>query len=80
MPKTRTVLVVVNYFFPYRSGLTTYTNTVAQSLRKANFDVEVFCYDIKDGVGDSNCKQVSLQELQQKADVLSLHTHGKVPS
>ena len=38
------------------------------------FDVEVICYDIKDGVGDANCKQVSLQELQQKTDVLSLHT------
>jgi D-3-phosphoglycerate dehydrogenase / 2-oxoglutarate reductase len=38
------------------------------------FDVEVLCYDIKDNVGDENCKQVSLKELQQKADVLSLHT------
>lgn len=38
------------------------------------FDVEVICYDIKAGVGDENCKQVSLEELQQKADVLSLHT------
>ena len=38
------------------------------------FDVDVICYDIKDGVGDANCKQVSLQELQQKTDVLSLHT------
>lgn len=38
------------------------------------FDVEVVCYDIKAGVGDENCKQVSLEELQQKADVLSLHT------
>jgi phosphoglycerate dehydrogenase-like enzyme/predicted enzyme related to lactoylglutathione lyase len=38
------------------------------------FDVEVICYDIKEGVGDENCKQVSLQELQKKTDVLSLHT------
>ncbi|RXP64499.1 hydroxyacid dehydrogenase [Lutibacter sp. HS1-25] len=38
------------------------------------FDVEVICYDIKEGVGDQNCKQVSLSELQEKADVLSLHT------
>lgn len=38
------------------------------------FDVEVLCYDILDNVGDENAKQVSLQELQQKADVLSLHT------
>ncbi len=38
------------------------------------FDVEVICYDIKDGVGDENCKQVTLKELQEKTDVLSLHT------
>ena len=38
------------------------------------FDVDVICYDIKEGVGDENCKQVSLEELQEKTDVLSLHT------
>ncbi len=38
------------------------------------FDVKVICYDIKDNVGDENCEQVSLEELQEKADVLSLHT------
>ena len=38
------------------------------------FDVEVICYDIKEDVGDENCKQVSLKELQEKTDVLSLHT------
>ncbi len=38
------------------------------------FDVTVLCYDIKNGVGDENCKQVSLEELQKKTDVLSLHT------
>ena len=38
------------------------------------FDVEVICYDIKENVGDENCKQVSLKELQEKTDVLSLHT------
>ena len=38
------------------------------------FDVEVICYDIKEGVGDENCTQVSLKELQEKTDVLSLHT------
>jgi D-3-phosphoglycerate dehydrogenase len=31
------------------------------------------CCDILPNVGDSNAKQVSLQEIQQKADVLSLH-------
>lgn len=44
----------------------------AKKLR--GFDVEVLCYDIKPNVGDENCRQVSLEELQQKADVLSLHT------
>ena len=37
------------------------------------FDVEVLCYDILDNVADINAKQVSLEELQQKTDVLSLH-------
>jgi D-3-phosphoglycerate dehydrogenase len=43
----------------------------AKKLR--GFDVEVLCYDIQDNVGDENTKQVTLEELQQKADVLSLH-------
>ncbi len=38
------------------------------------FDVDVICYDIKEGVGDENCKQVSLKELQEKTHILSLHT------
>ncbi|WP_424492979.1 2-hydroxyacid dehydrogenase [Salinimicrobium sp. GXAS 041] len=38
------------------------------------FDVEVLCYDIKENIGDENARQVSLQELQKKTDVLSLHT------
>jgi D-3-phosphoglycerate dehydrogenase len=43
----------------------------AKKLR--GFDVEVLCYDILENVGDANAKQVSLKELQLKADVLSLH-------
>lgn len=43
----------------------------AKKLR--GFDVEVLCYDIQENVDDSNAKQVSLEELQQKTDVLSLH-------
>lgn len=38
------------------------------------FDVTVLCYDIKPKVGDKNCRQVSLEELQSEADVVSLHT------
>ncbi|MGX7668892.1 2-hydroxyacid dehydrogenase [Flavobacterium pedocola] len=44
----------------------------AKKLR--GFDVEVLCYDILPEVGDENARQVSLQELQEKADVVSLHT------
>ncbi|GAB2763613.1 2-hydroxyacid dehydrogenase [Salinimicrobium soli] len=44
----------------------------AKKLR--GFDVKVLCYDILDGVGDEYARQVSLHELQQEIDVLSLHT------
>ncbi|QXP72913.1 hydroxyacid dehydrogenase [Tenacibaculum sp. AHE15PA] len=56
-------------------GLIGYGNmgkSFAKKLR--GFDVDVICYDIKPNVGDENCKQVSLKELQEKATVLSLHT------
>lgn len=43
----------------------------AKKLR--GFDTTVLCYDILENVGDENAKQVSLSELQEKADVLSLH-------
>ncbi|MCL4158597.1 UNVERIFIED_CONTAM: hypothetical protein GTU68_043071 [Idotea baltica] len=44
----------------------------AKKLR--GFDVDVLCYDIKQNVGDENCRQVSLSEIQEKSNVLSLHT------
>ena len=44
----------------------------AKKLR--GFDVQVLCYDIKPNVGDENCKQVSLSKLQEKTEVLSIHT------
>ena len=56
-------------------GLIGYGNmgkAFAKKLR--GFDVDVICHDIKPNVGDENATQVSLKELQQKADVLSLHT------
>lgn len=56
-------------------GLIGYGNmgkAFAKKLR--GFDVEVICYDIKEGVGDENCKQVALEELFKKTDVLSIHT------
>jgi len=56
-------------------GLIGYGNmgkAFAKKLR--GFDVELLCYDIRANLGDHNAKQVSLQELQKRADVLSLHT------
>ena len=37
------------------------------------FNVTTLCHDIKSNVGDENATQVSLKELQQRTDVLSLH-------
>jgi len=56
-------------------GLIGYGNmgkAFAKKLR--GFDVKVLCYDIIANLGDENCKQVSLDELQANADVLSIHT------
>ena len=55
-------------------GLIGYGNmgkAFAKKLR--GFDVNVLCHDIKTNVGDANAKQVILEELKAKADVLSLH-------
>jgi D-3-phosphoglycerate dehydrogenase len=38
------------------------------------FDCDVIFYDIKSGIGDAHARQVSLDELFLKTDVLSLHT------
>ena len=38
------------------------------------FNCTVFCYDIKDDVGNKNGTQVSLRTLQEMSDVVSLHT------
>jgi len=43
----------------------------AKKLR--GFEVEVLCYDLKPNVGDENAKQVSLEALQHKTQILSLH-------
>jgi D-3-phosphoglycerate dehydrogenase len=56
-------------------GLIGYGNMGKSFAKKLNgFDVDVICYDIKEGVGDQNATQVSLKELQERVDVLSLHT------
>jgi phosphoglycerate dehydrogenase-like enzyme/predicted enzyme related to lactoylglutathione lyase len=56
-------------------GLIGYGNmgkSFAKKLR--GFEVEVLCYDIKEDVGDENCRQTTLTEIQERADVLSIHT------
>ena len=44
----------------------------AKKLR--GFDVTVLCHDILPNMSDANATQVSLPELQERVDVLSLHT------
>jgi D-3-phosphoglycerate dehydrogenase len=44
----------------------------AKKLR--GFDVTVLCHDILPNMGNENATQVSLSELQERTDVLSLHT------
>jgi D-3-phosphoglycerate dehydrogenase len=38
------------------------------------FDVNVLCFDLKSDVSDANCSQTTLKKIQEKADVLSIHT------
>ncbi|MDC6350316.1 2-hydroxyacid dehydrogenase [Zeaxanthinibacter sp. PT1] len=55
-------------------GIIGYGNMGKAFARKLRgFEVEVICYDIKQGVGDENARQVSLDELRRKAEVVSLH-------
>lgn len=55
-------------------GIIGYGNTgKAFSKKLRGFDVEVIFHDIKDNLEDKNAKQVLLKELQDRADVLSLH-------
>lgn len=56
-------------------GIIGYGNTGKAFAKKLRgFEVAVLCYDIKPDVDDKNCKQVSLEELQIRADIVSLHT------
>ena len=55
-------------------GIIGYGNTgkaLAKKLR--GFDVEVIFHDIKNDLEDDNARQVPLEELKEKTDVLSLH-------
>lgn len=42
--------------------------------RLQGFDCEVLCYDIKPHVGNAYAQQVSLEEFQERCDIVSLHT------
>jgi len=56
-------------------GIIGYGNTgksFAKKLQGFN-NVKVLCYDILEGVGDHTAEQVSLEEVQKKAHVVSLH-------
>ena len=55
-------------------GIIGYGNMGKSFARKLRgFDVKVLCYDVLENIGNADAKQVSLQELQQQSDVLSLH-------
>ena len=45
----------------------------ALAKRLSGFDCEVIFYDVKPNLSDEFAKQVSLEELQANADILSLH-------
>jgi len=56
-------------------GIIGYGNTgksFAKKLTGFN-DVEILCYDIKPNLGDKIAKQVSINEIQSKAQIISLH-------
>lgn len=57
-------------------GIIGYGNMGKSFAKKlSGFDVaEVLFYDIKSGLADQYAREVTLEELQQKADVVSLHT------
>ena len=55
-------------------GIIGYGHTGKQFARKlSGFDVKVLCHDLLPNLGDNFAAQVSLETLQQKADVISLH-------
>lgn len=56
-------------------GLIGYGNMgKAFARRLKGFNCNVIFYDIKPGISDHNARQVSLEYLQQHADIVSLHT------
>lgn len=55
-------------------GLIGYGNMgKAFAQRLKGFGAQVICYDIKENVGDKNCRQTTMEEIFETADILSLH-------
>ena len=44
------------------------------SKKLSGFEVNVLCYDLLPNVGDENAQQLALEDLQEKCQVISLHT------
>ena len=56
-------------------GLIGYGNTGRSFAKKlAGLDVEVIFYDLKSGLENKFAKEVTLKEIKENADVISLHT------
>lgn len=56
-------------------GLIGYGNMGKSFAKKlSGFDCTVIFHDLIDGLGDENATQVTLNQLQERSDVLSLHT------
>lgn len=55
-------------------GIIGYGNTGNAFAKKLKgFEVEVLCYDILEGVGNNNARQVPLESIKAECDVVSLH-------
>ena len=44
------------------------------SKKLLGFDVSVLCYDILTNVGDENARQIALEDIHEKCQIISLHT------
>jgi len=44
------------------------------SKKLLGFDVSVLCYDILANVGDENARQIALEDIQERCQIISLHT------
>ena len=57
-------------------GIIGYGNTGKSFAKKLNgFDVDILCCDIIPNKSDENARQVDINEIQEKANIISLHTN-----